>query len=912
MGYGDPPTDRRSLEKLARRYGIEVETLYETASAYRSRPQFIIDIAKRRLASAAALIGEIVERKHKESQIRRLNRVYAMLSNINQAIVRIREPEKLFQTGCRIAMEDGGFGLAWLGMIRPETGHVHIEAFADRNGRSRQSLSDFIAGYELNEGGLADTVIRQGWHGVVNRIESGSRPQPWQQKVTEMGHQSAAAFPITVGGQTRGVFCLYADTADFFDTDEIHLLDELAMDLALAVELMEQEQKRAAAEHKLQQSRARYRDLFDNAPIGIFQSNASGGVNYINPHMAALVGSDVPEAAVAHYTDLGRQLYAEPARRQTFVERIRQHGEVHRFEFEAVRIDGVHRWFSMNARLSKKHGDRDFSIDGFTTDITEFKAMETALHESEKLFRGAFENASIGRALVFPDGRFHRVNPALCEMLGHDADTLLKKRFQDITHPEDIDPSRHAMEELLANKGRCRRLEKRYIRADGSALWVDVSFTLLRDAAGCPLHFIGDIYDISERKQVEENLRKNERILQETQRISKVGGWEYHVDSGRIFWTDEVYRIYEVSGQDHDPDDIQQDTAFYAPEDQKTIETAFFRAAHHGEPYDLELRLITSSGATTWIRTTGKPEIVDGRVVRVYGNIMDITEAKQAEQKRSELESQLHQAQKMEAVGRLAGGVAHDFNNLLSIIIGYSEMVLEDLESDHPGHGGVKQIHDAGVRARALTRQLLAFSRKQVLEIQTVDINQVIGGLEKLLHRVIGEDIELRIHPAAEPTYIDADIAQLEQVMMNLVINARDAMPDGGKLTIESAAVELDEVYAAERQEVVPGPHAMISVSDNGFGMDSQTRLKIFEPFYTTKDKDKGTGLGLATCFGIVKQHGGHIWVYSEPGQGTTFKIYLPHAPSRARRQPEKTEAESAPVTGSATVLVAEDEAPVR
>ncbi len=333
-------------------------------------------------------------------------------------------------------------------------------------------------------------------------------------------------------------------------------------------------------------------------------------------------------------------------------------------------------------------------------------------------------------------------------------------------------------------------------------------------------------------------------------------------------------------------------------------------ASHPNDiPFVSEYRMLTKTGRTVWFRDEAvvvKNEA--GEPLFVQGVMIDITERKQAEEEKKKLEAQLRQSQKMEAVGTLAGGIAHDFNNLLTVIIGNAQLALMNVIKDESIREGIEEIKKAGDKAASLTRQLLAFSRKQIIKPEIMDLNIEINETEKMLKRMIGEDVEFQTVLEPDLWKVYADSGQIGQIIMNMVINARDAMPQGGKLTIETANADLNENYFRERgiHEKKPGYYVMLAVSDTGIGMDKEAREHIFEPFFTTKEVGKGTGLGLSTVYGIVKQNNGFIWVYSEPGKGTTFKTYLPKVEVDA----EPEEKEQAPVDdpgGSETVLIVED-----
>ena len=327
--------------------------------------------------------------------------------------------------------------------------------------------------------------------------------------------------------------------------------------------------------------------------------------------------------------------------------------------------------------------------------------------------------------------------------------------------------------------------------------------------------------------------------------------------------------------------------------------------ANPGGRVDTAARVRHKDGSWRYLEGVLTNLLDDPSVAAIVNNYRDATE-------RRSLEQQVIQAQKMEAVGRLAGGVAHDFNNILTAIGGYTDLLLADLPLDDPRREDVDEIHRAADRAAGLTQQLLAFSRRQVLQPRVIDLNALVANVEKLLRRLIGEDVLLATSLGTDVGRVRADPGQLEQVIVNLAVNARDAMPAGGRLTIETRNVDLDAAYAAEHRSVVPGPYVVLAVSDTGTGMSSDVQSHMFEPFFTTKEVGKGTGLGLATVYGIVKQSGGSIWVYSELGHGTTIKVYLPRVDEPAEPLAVSVPMDAASLRGTETILLVEDEPAVR
>jgi len=413
-----------------------------------------------------------------------------------------------------------------------------------------------------------------------------------------------------------------------------------------------------------------------------------------------------------------------------------------------------------------------------------------------------------------------------------------------------------------------------------------------------------------ERRQAEERLRKSQGQLAQAQHIAHLGSWEWDLVENMVRWSEETQRLYGRPTEDanYTPDAAM---AHVHPEDRTRLRKVLAEAIISRQPFTCVYRVLLEDDDVRVMQTRGEAMVNDrGEAIKLYGVVQDITEATRAQEALSRSEAQLRQSQKMEAVGRLAGGVAHDFNNLLTVIGGYCEISLQSLTGQHPLQRNIVEIQKASERASSLTGQLLAFSRKQVLQPRVFQVNDVVQSMEKMLQRLIGEDVELSISYGAGLGHVEADPGQIEQVVMNLAVNARDAMPRGGKLTISTANVTVDQKTSFRKRTLEVGDYVMLAVSDNGVGMTEEVKSHLFEPFFTTKGLGKGTGLGLATCYGIISQSGGDIRVYSEPNEGTVFKIYLP----RTDREPMSAANMEPQVLpgGSESILVVEDDAAVR
>lgn len=548
------------------------------------------------------------------------------------------------------------------------------------------------------------------------------------------------------------------------------------------------------------------------------------------------------------------------------------------------------------------------SVLSMALDVTERKLAEKALRQSEDMLRTVLDALPVGVWFTDVDGGIVLTNPAATkiwadspdsprdhytEYVGRRPDTGERMRREEWASSEALRTGKPVLDQMVEIE--C---------FDGARKVVNKSAVPVLDGAGRVRGTVVLTEDITERKRAEAELRKSEARLARAHRMASLGHWELDPASGELEWSDEVYAIFGVDKAQFRP----TEETFYSclePEDRAKCSAAMAETLRDGKPYGIDHGVLLPDGTQRMVREHAEAVRDDaGRITRVIGTVQDVTEYRR-------LEKQFREAQKLESVGRLAGGVAHDFNNLLTVIIGYSDLILAILNESDPAWPNVAEIKKAGERASSLTRQLLAFSRRNVVQPRVIDLNTVIREAEKMLGRMVGEDVSVSalLEPGLWP--VMADPGLIHQVLMNLVVNARDAMPEGGKLLIETKNADLPEEVAAQHHGIKAGPHVLLAVSDTGVGMDEAVKARIFEPFFTTKPQGAGTGLGLSTCYGIVHQSGGWIGVYSEPGRGTTFKIYLPRTSEGAPVRDGAGETAEAP-RGTETILVVEDQQEVR
>ncbi|MFO8112297.1 MAG: PAS domain S-box protein [Desulfosalsimonadaceae bacterium] len=581
---------------------------------------------------------------------------------------------------------------------------------------------------------------------------------------------------------------------------------------------------------------------------------------------------------------------------------------VRRVELEMVRKDGSTIWSESWVSLLRDETGRHTGYLNVSRDIDEKKKVNGQLRESEEKFRSLAEACPYG-ILIYQDDHWVYTNPAGEKISGYPAEDLYRMKFWEIVHPEHRDMVRERGLKRQAGEKVPPAYDFKILGREGAVRWISLT------GANCfyqgrPAGMI-TVCDITEQKQKEQALRESEEKYRAI--IDNIEEGYYEVDTAGDF-TFFNEQICVIAGCAHHEIEGVNYRAYTTPADAKRLLRTFRRIFQTEKPVKaFDLQICRPDGEIRHVEISASL-ISDpsGGAAGFRGIMRDITDRKKAEEERERLEAQLMHAHKMEAVGTLAGGVAHDFNNILQAINGYTQLLMMNRAPDDPDSDKLMQLEKAGERASGLVRQLLTFSRKVAGERRPVHLNREIMSAQKLLKQTLPKMIDIRLVMEENLWVVNADPLHMEQILLNLASNAADAMPDGGRLTIETQNVVLDESYCSDHVESVPGKYVLLMVSDTGSGMNPETRRHIFDPFYTTKAVGKGTGLGLASVYGIVREHGGLINCYSEPGQGAVFRIYLPASFRKEDAVEENDSPLVPPAGGKEGVLVIDDEATVR
>jgi PAS domain S-box-containing protein len=892
----------------------------------------------------AILSVDVTARKHAQDQARRTTRALTTLSACNQLLVRAQDEQRFLEEVCRVVVERGGYRMAWVGM--KEEGASHAVRPVARAGHDQGYVSSARVTWDDSEWGAGPMgrAVRTGEPAAARHIAGDPAFAPWREEALARGFGSCMAWPLKDGPHVLGALAIYAAEPDAFDQDERALLAEMALDLAHGLTTLRARAARRHMEARLEHLNAVLRGIrnvnqlitrerdpqaliqqacdlvvesrgFHTACIALCQDGrvtawATAGVEEKGQALRRMLAEGVLPECVTTALGQGDPVLREdpavvcvgcPVNRDFTANRdtvaLRLHCEGRTFGVLLVSTTGLARDAEEMDLLQEVAGDVAFALHGMEVQAQR-DAAQAARAEADQRYRCLFNNMTEGvaaHALVLgedgkaKDYRILDVNGAYAGLTGI------------ASHK-----ARGALASDLYGTGTAPFLD-RYagVALTGEATCFETFFPPMAKHFNISVFSPGSglfatvFQDITDRKRAQEDLASSEARYRNL--VDNLGDVVFSTDTqGRVqYMSPAVQRLFG-----HPPQDVvgQHFSVFVHPEDVPGLAESLQKTlGGTAEPH--EFRGLDKDGGIRHLRATSRVRWEAGRPVGVDGVLVDLTE-------RRKTEEQLRASQRLESVGRLAGGVAHDFNNLLTVINTNATFALEGLPESHPVYQDVVEIRDAGKRAAALTRQLLAFSRKQVLAPVVLNVNTVVTGIMGMLRRLLGEDITITTHLAADLGSALVDAGQLEQVIMNLAVNARDAMAGGGRLTVETCNADVDECFAEQHAAVTPGRFVMLSVTDTGCGMDAATQEHIFEPFFTTKDKGKGTGLGLATVYGIIKQSGGHIWVYSKPGQGTAFKLYLPRVDAAAQAMAPVTR----PVvsTGNETVLVVEDEDAVR
>ena len=753
------------------------------------------------------------------------------------------------------------------------------------------------------------------WGWVLNNCEpllTNSPDTDPRSSGTPPGHLPIKRFlsvPALIGDTLVGQVALANSQRDYTERD-LDLGIRLAALYAIAV-------NNRRKQRAMEDSEEKYRDLVDNSLYGIFKTNLKGDVLYANEAAAGIFEYDSIEEIISEGV-ITR--YKNPEDRATFIDHLKKSGRIDRCEVEMLTRTGKTRNVMVSARLEAN------IISGMLMDITDRRQMEIELSEhrehlqelvekrtielkkSEERYRCVVEGATDAIISIDTTGVVASWNAGAEKMFGYKPEEILGRPIYTLSPEDGRDERQYMMKQMKAH-GFIYGYETERLAKDGRRFPVEISLNAMKDDKGDITGYFSIIRDITERRHAEKSLHESEERYRRITVALTDYIYSVSVEAGRAAETKHSESCFVVTG--YTKEEFAADPYLWIrmiPEEDRDLLRQQINQVLSGHfPSAVEHRIIKKDGVIRWVESNVVPyKDKDGNIISYDGIVRDITD-------RKGIEAQLLHAQKLESLGTLAGGVAHDFNNILTVISSIVSILRRKMYEDEPLKIYVEEIQSAVEDAANLTKDLLVFSRKQSLNPEAADVNELIAKLEKFLLRIIGEDIELRIITADGSLNVMVDFNQMEQVMMNLFANARDAMPEGGALTVSTKSEVIDNEFIKSLGYGVPGRYAVISVSDTGTGMDEAVKEKIFEPFFTTKKVGMGTGLGLSIAYGIIKQHRGYLTVESRPGKGTTFMIYLPLIDRIATGDKDVSLPDSSrSIAGTETVLVVEDNAKLR
>ncbi|MDW8001113.1 MAG: PAS domain S-box protein [Deltaproteobacteria bacterium] len=661
------------------------------------------------------------------------------------------------------------------------------------------------------------------------------------------------------------------------------------------------------AETALRISEEFYRSSIASLREGFGRVAFDGKIIMVNPSFARIYGYSSPDEMITSVRNI-RDLYVNPNEREIFLRQLMEKGYVENFESQRKTKDGRIIWVSINATLVRDENGKPLYINSTVMDITEKKKAYEELLEERQKFSILVENIPFGVLLIDRSGKYLYANKRFTEITGYtlddvpDGKTFIIKAFPDEESKrmvislwrEDVKKFKVGVSIPRTFTVKCKSGELKRI----TIMTVQVAQN----------RFVMTFEDVTEKEEKEILLRESEKRFRSIFENAFEGIFQTTRDGEFIMANPAFVQMLGYSSFEELKQEVKDiaKQLYVNPSDRERLLNLL---DEKGKVINFETQFLRKDGEIIWVNTTAWPVFDEkGNFLYIQGITEDVTERKKKEEELNLLREQFLQAQKMEAIGRLAGGIAHDFNNILTVIIGTCQLALLNLKDEQRLKRNIETILDSAEKAASLTKQLLAYSRRQLMKLEVVNLNKLIEDMRGMLERILGEDIEILTYLEKNLGNIKADPAQMQQVIINLAVNARDAMPDGGKLIIETYNVDLTEQYAKTHFGVSPGRYVLLSITDTGMGIPKEIMPYIFEPFFTTKEGE-GTGLGLSTVYGIVKQLGGHIYVYSEEKKGTTFKIYLPRIDTEEMVEAKPKIGEEKPVEPSEkTILLIEDD----